>query len=367
MYPKPRLNDPEKPLVSVLIFNYNYGRYLRQCIDSVIDQTYDNIEINFSDNASTDESWKIAQEYASKYPGFMNITCNRKNFGVYANFLNCMANTRGKYFIELGSDDALTPEFVERCVIELERYHTAAFAMTNRTIIDENGNLIEDPPFYNQSCLIPGEEQAAVYMMAAVNPTVSQVMYRTAFWRGISTDRILASRWYAQRIHDFALVCEFDMLYLKDSLVYHRLHKANDSFSAAGNLMEILGPYVMQHQFADTAAHRDNMQKTVDRLPASLTKLSNLCLRYCTRGILDNKEKDAIRYFYLSIAIDPDIRTNPDFILLKNYWDATENERGKIVNELKAKNNFVTRAVSYDPPPGSIPLYESVEQIRMVV
>ena len=52
-----RPNIKEKPLVSVLIHNYNYGRYLRQCLDSVFNQTYDNVEVVFSDNASSDDSW----------------------------------------------------------------------------------------------------------------------------------------------------------------------------------------------------------------------------------------------------------------------------------------------------------------------
>lgn len=46
----------EQPLVSILIPNYNYARYLRHCIDSVVKQTYDNIEIIIQDNASTDDS-----------------------------------------------------------------------------------------------------------------------------------------------------------------------------------------------------------------------------------------------------------------------------------------------------------------------
>ena len=58
------------PLVSVIVYNYNYGRYLSECFfDSVICQTYQNIEILFSDNASTDDSWEIAQSYSQKFPG----------------------------------------------------------------------------------------------------------------------------------------------------------------------------------------------------------------------------------------------------------------------------------------------------------
>ena len=64
------------PLVSVIIYNYNYGRYLSACFDSVINQSYQNIEILFSDNASTDDSWKIAQKLQSKISKFI-FSCEK--------------------------------------------------------------------------------------------------------------------------------------------------------------------------------------------------------------------------------------------------------------------------------------------------
>ena len=174
---KARINDPHRPLVSVLLFNYNYGRFLRECFEGVVNQTYDNIEINFSDNASEDESWEIAQEYADLYPGIVTITRNRINFGADANFANCWLNARGKYFIEMCSDDVMRPEFVERCVDVLEAHPEVGHVIVHRSIIDKHGEVFEEAPFYNRSCLIPGLEQAAVYMVAGVNPCVSQVCY----------------------------------------------------------------------------------------------------------------------------------------------------------------------------------------------
>jgi glycosyltransferase involved in cell wall biosynthesis len=55
-------------LVSITLHNYCYGRYLRKCLTSLVEQTYQDIEILFSDNASNDDSWAIACEFAEKYP-----------------------------------------------------------------------------------------------------------------------------------------------------------------------------------------------------------------------------------------------------------------------------------------------------------
>ena len=56
------MND-KLPLVSVCVPNYNYGHYLRNCFESILAQTYPNIEVIFNDNKSIDDSFEIAMEY----------------------------------------------------------------------------------------------------------------------------------------------------------------------------------------------------------------------------------------------------------------------------------------------------------------
>lgn len=353
--PAPRFNDPEKPLVTVLIFNYNYGRYLRQCFDSVLAQTYDNIEISFSDNASEDDSWEVALEYARKYPDKVTVTRNRMNFGSDANFANCWANCRGKYFIELCSDDALLPEFVEKCVLALEAHPTAGFAMVHRGIINEHEEYVDEPPFYNETCLIPGPEQAAVYMMGAVNPSVSQIMYNKKLTYEKTATGGIAGRWYGTRLLDFNMVCDYPMVYIKEPLMLHRLHLQNDSFNAADNLMEVIGPFVLQHQFAETASIFGH-KKAADRLPKSLMKLSMLCLRYCVRALIKRDDYGATRYFHLAAAIVPDCMEEEIFKKIEGYWTADEEGKAQIVADLESTDNLKTRTVSYDPPDGFVRL-----------
>jgi len=353
----PRVNDPHHPLVSVLIFNYNYGRYLRECFESVLAQTYDNIEINFSDNASTDESWEIALEYQHRYPEVFFVARNRENFGSEANIMNCLANARGKYFVDLCSDDAILPEFVRRTVEPLEQHADAAFAIVHRSILNEHGTRCEEPPFYNESCRVPGAAQAAVYMMAAVNPSVSQIMYRKSMTVGKAPFTGLATRYYGTRIRDFNICCEHPILYIKDPLVFHRLHLGNDSFRAADNLMEVIGPYVLNLQFADTAAAYRH-QNVTERVPTSIAKIAQLALRYSVRALLDGGKTNALRYFHLSIALAPNIAEDEIHKKLSLYWQnpADSTERVSLLSALRKESNLVARSVSYDPPPGSVPI-----------
>ena len=74
----------------------------------------------------------------------------------------------GKYEYVLASDDYIAPTFIETCVKIFEEHPTVSMVMTHRKEVDENGNVKESLPFYNQNCIIPAEEQLGVFMMAGI-------------------------------------------------------------------------------------------------------------------------------------------------------------------------------------------------------
>ncbi len=345
-----------QPLVSILCYNYNYGRYLRECLESIFAQTYENIELCFSDNSSTDDSWGIALEFARRYPEKTHLVRNRKNFGVDSNFANCRHAMQGKYYVNFCSDDVLHPEYVARCVEALEMHPQAGLVIVNRAIIDEQGRRHEEPPFYNRSCIIPGTEQAAVYMMAGVNPSVSQIMYRQAIVDSRTATGGLVSRYYGSRILDFNVSLDFDIAYLKDSLLMHRLHANSDTRQADAHLLPIIGMYVLNHQFADIASVR-NLRPVADRLPRSIEKLAHLAIRYSVRSLFVQDADTARRYFHLAMAMHPGIVEDSIWKLLQAYWDGSGADRADLLERLKRAGNLSTRTVSYDPPPGSVPIF----------
>ena len=348
------MNPNDTPLVSVLVYNYNYGRYLIECLESIANQTYKNIEIIFSDNASTDNSWEIALEFQKKNKDLITITRNRKNFGIDANYHNCINNARGKYFVNMCSDDVMHHTYIERCVKVMEEHPDLGFVMVHRSIINNDGTISKEEPFYNASCIIPGYEQAAVYMLAAVNPSVSQILYNRSRTEGRYARRALASRWYAQRMLDFNMCCDFDIAYIKDDLLYHRIHGDNDSLSAANNLMEVIGPYVLNLQFVDSVKSLNQKFKKVEgNLNPSLDKLSTLSLRYCARALLQADENIAYKYFALAQVFSDKYKNEASYQILRKYWDASDDEKRTILIDLRSKKNFINRECSYAPPPGS--------------
>ena len=100
----------EKPLVSVIINCYNSEKYLRETIDSLIAQTYDNWEAIFWDNCSTDKTADIIASY--KEPRFRYFIAEKNTpLGEARNL--AMEKVRGEYFCFLDSDDVWLTEFLD--------------------------------------------------------------------------------------------------------------------------------------------------------------------------------------------------------------------------------------------------------------
>ncbi|MBQ6140581.1 MAG: glycosyltransferase [Kiritimatiellae bacterium] len=108
-----------RPKVSVIIPVYNVEKYLGECLDSVLRQTFGNLEIICVDDGSTDSSPRILADYAAKDSRIKVIT--QPNGGLSAARNAGMDAASGKYIYFLDSDDYITDDAMERCVEICER------------------------------------------------------------------------------------------------------------------------------------------------------------------------------------------------------------------------------------------------------
>ena len=102
----------EKPLISIIIHIYNCSGYLVRCLESVKDQTYHNLEILLIDDGSTDDSGRIADEYAKKDDRFHVF--HQENKGVSEARNLGLSRFKGEYLTFVDGDDLLDLRYVER-------------------------------------------------------------------------------------------------------------------------------------------------------------------------------------------------------------------------------------------------------------
>lgn len=98
-------------MISILIPCYNVEKYLSQCLDSVINQTYRDLQIILVDDGSKDNTWSILQEYAAK-DSRIEIY-HQENQGVASARNHLLTKIKGDYFLFVDSDDWIEPDMVE--------------------------------------------------------------------------------------------------------------------------------------------------------------------------------------------------------------------------------------------------------------
>lgn len=102
----------ERPLVSVLVPCYNGAAFLREALDSILQQTYPNIEVLLLDDASTDRTPEIAAEYGAR----IHYIRQPANLGIYDNVNVGIRRARGEFIATYHADDIYLPTIVERQV-----------------------------------------------------------------------------------------------------------------------------------------------------------------------------------------------------------------------------------------------------------
>ncbi len=126
------------PTVTIGLPVYNGENYLRQAVDSVLAQTYGDVELVISDNGSTDATETICREYAEQ-DGRVQYHRVEQNRGATWNFNRVVELARGRYFRWAAHDDLLMPECLARSVEALERTPAAVLAHTAVELIDADG------------------------------------------------------------------------------------------------------------------------------------------------------------------------------------------------------------------------------------
>ncbi len=126
------------PLVSVCIPVYNTERFVAEAIHSVLDQSFQDLEVVIVDNASTDSTPGILAKFADPR---VRLFRNKQNIGAAGNFNRALSLARGRYIKLLCADDVLYPMCLEKQVAILEADGHAAVSMvcSSRDIIDSRG------------------------------------------------------------------------------------------------------------------------------------------------------------------------------------------------------------------------------------
>ncbi len=161
------------PLLSIIIANFNKELYLGDCLNSILSQSYEHIEIIIADDLSTDSSVEIIKEYEKKFPKKIKCLFNGTHSGVTYTRHHAILNSTGSYITTLDSDDyyfdlrklekemALLWVYKEQKGQDIIAFSNIVLVQENKTMMGIWGtaeNIREGhilTPIMGRNCLIP--------------------------------------------------------------------------------------------------------------------------------------------------------------------------------------------------------------------
>lgn len=261
--------DSSRPLVSILIPNYNHSRYLDECIQSALNQTYPNIEIIVLDNCSDDSSVKVAEKYIDK-----GVCICRNQFNIlnrsYCILANELAN--GKYFMLLCADDFIHPEFIDKCVKVMEKYTNVGYVHAEKAFINEDGVKKSLDPFYNCSFVAPGRNTMPIYMMTPVAHP-SQALIRMDAFKHIEGYDKEIDHMNADRTLWFYLSYYYDAAYIREELCDIRVGNNTETFITQKNFQHPILCHLTIKDFVKFAKDKD-LPEVYNREEEALRRLA---------------------------------------------------------------------------------------------
>ena len=213
------------PLVTIVVISYNQAKYIVENLDSIKAQTYTNIELIVADDASTDDSVEVFDNWLAKKKYSAKKNYHTNNTGLATVLNECIEIATGKYIKLIAADDYLHPEAIEKCVAKLEELGDEyGMVFTDIFTINNNSEQINDLANYNElggvdpyvfrNELIKGNRIAALTVLLRLEALKATGKYDTKF---IIEDYF---RWL--KINEKYLIA-----YIPFKLAYYRLHETN--------------------------------------------------------------------------------------------------------------------------------------------
>lgn len=255
-----------KPLVSVIVPNYNHAPYLRKRLESIYGQTYTNIEVILLDDCSTDNSRDILTEYAKRFPEKTTVHFNEVNGGkVFKQWNKGIESANGKLIWIAESDDWCELDFLEKMVPRFE-YESVMLTFCRSVFMQDGKRIWTLEEYLNDLPELSFESPFIISAHMAVRsgfgikniiPNVSSVLFRktgiipkeiTDLWENTE----LCGDWLFY-LHTIIGGC---VSYTNETTNYYRVHKNSTSLKIQKKPeyyreQELISVYIASHYSVD--------------------------------------------------------------------------------------------------------------------
>jgi len=211
-----------RPLVTIGIPTYNRADvFLKESLESVLNQTYQNIEIIVSDNNSSDNTEEVVNSYGDKRIKYFK---QKENLGPFKNMNYCLDKANGVYFQMLHDDDKIDPEFIEKCMKAADYKTDKAIFIAGSREIDEDGNLKYEKE--NRWEGLSSEEFILKWYEKKIHLFFCSILFNTKLLRDRGGFKEYY-RYFADLAAEFELICIGERVDVPDVLASFRAHSSS--------------------------------------------------------------------------------------------------------------------------------------------
>lgn len=220
-----------QPLVSIIFTSFNHKEYLKQALDSLINQTYSNYELIIVDDCSTDGSQEILLKY--KFLDKVTLILQTINSGSYVKASNYGASfAKGEYLLFAQCDDFAEVNQIEVLLNAFHRNPTAGVVFSKSNLVDEKGKVFSDDYYGREkrfkeavknNGLIKATKMKEFLSFSCVIPNLSAALIKHNLFkevRGLSEQYLVVADWEFW----LDLTEKTDFYYVSQPLNYFRQH-----------------------------------------------------------------------------------------------------------------------------------------------
>ena len=220
-----------KPLVSVIIPAYNHEKYIIDCLKSVINQTYSNIQIIVINDGSTDSTERVIKEFINSTNSNINFI-SKRNEGICKTLNKGLNIAKGKYISCLASDNMFAPQMIEKEVEFMENNKSIGLVYTDAYFINFNKITNKKYTDYKQiikKCFRKGIQNKDIYEILLTDDIIlasSTLIKKECFEVLGPFDETLKAEDYDMW---FRITKEYPIGFIDEPLCYYRIHDMNVS------------------------------------------------------------------------------------------------------------------------------------------
>ena len=275
------MQDMKAPKVSVCVVTYNQEKYIRQCLQSIIDQeTNFNFEVLVSDDCSTDATRTIVLEFASHYPGIVKPISRDHNVGALKNFVLIHNAAAGEYVSHCDGDDLFLPNKLQKQFDFLQENPECMVSWHRVNYFDDEGRYF-DGKNYDYSMFSGGVVTLEKSLRLGAVASNSSIMYRRSARKTLHPTFDVIDVFY-----NWEYLSSGWGVILDDVLGEYRVNSLNAITTSSGCAIKLLYAHHAMYFFR---AHPENRREVF------IFALTNFLID------LKNRRKSAIKFFIVTL------------------------------------------------------------------